>query len=206
MLAMDVARDDQELLVVTENGYGKRTPIDEYRKTKPRRQGRQDDQAHRARRARSPARSSCASTRSSSSSRQTGMVQRTGVRGISRYGRAAQGVRVMNIARRRPRLAPSRSWSSPSRRDATARARGPDRARDGHGDARSRPSADGPDEAVRRRAGRRPTSAGDGRRLTGEARPQTRPAARSATLADQRKEVVRIVVDSFCGTLEVTGR
>ncbi len=30
MLAMDVARDDQELLVVTENGYGKRTPIDEY--------------------------------------------------------------------------------------------------------------------------------------------------------------------------------
>ena len=30
MLAMDVARDDQELLVVTENGYGKRTPISEY--------------------------------------------------------------------------------------------------------------------------------------------------------------------------------
>ena len=28
VLAMDVARDDQELLVVTENGYGKRTPID----------------------------------------------------------------------------------------------------------------------------------------------------------------------------------
>ena len=30
VLAMDVARDDQELLVVTENGYGKRTPISEY--------------------------------------------------------------------------------------------------------------------------------------------------------------------------------
>ena len=30
---MDVARDDQELLVVTENGFGKRTSIDEYRKT-----------------------------------------------------------------------------------------------------------------------------------------------------------------------------
>ena len=28
VLAMDVARDDQELLVVTENGYGKRTAID----------------------------------------------------------------------------------------------------------------------------------------------------------------------------------
>src|SRR5579875_2785706 len=30
VLAMDVARDDQELLVVTQNGYGKRTPISEY--------------------------------------------------------------------------------------------------------------------------------------------------------------------------------
>ena len=30
VLAMDVARDDTELLVVTENGYGKRTPIADY--------------------------------------------------------------------------------------------------------------------------------------------------------------------------------
>ncbi len=30
---MDVARDDMDLLVVTENGYGKRTRIDQYRKT-----------------------------------------------------------------------------------------------------------------------------------------------------------------------------
>ncbi len=28
---------------------------------------------------------------------QNGMVQRTGVRGINRYGRAAQGVKVMNL-------------------------------------------------------------------------------------------------------------
>ena len=34
VLVMDVARDDQELLVVTENGFGKRTSIAEYRKTK----------------------------------------------------------------------------------------------------------------------------------------------------------------------------
>src|SRR5690349_16833112 len=33
VIAMDVARDDQDLLVVTENGYGKRTRIDQYRKT-----------------------------------------------------------------------------------------------------------------------------------------------------------------------------
>ena len=30
VLAMDVAREDAELFVVTENGYGKRTPISEY--------------------------------------------------------------------------------------------------------------------------------------------------------------------------------
>src|SRR5205807_5858880 len=30
VLAMDVARDDQELLVVTQNGYGKRTSISDY--------------------------------------------------------------------------------------------------------------------------------------------------------------------------------
>ena len=30
VLAMDVARDDTELLVVTENGFGKRTPITDY--------------------------------------------------------------------------------------------------------------------------------------------------------------------------------
>ena len=30
VLAMDVARDDTELFVVTENGYGKRTAIAEY--------------------------------------------------------------------------------------------------------------------------------------------------------------------------------
>ena len=96
VLAMDVARDDQDLLVVTENGYGKRTPIDEYRKTTRGAKGVKTISSPRPR-AGSPARSSCASTRSSSSSPQNGMVQRTGVRGISRYGRTSQGVRVMNI-------------------------------------------------------------------------------------------------------------
>ena len=43
VLAMDVARDDQELLVVTENGYGKRTPIPDYPVKGARHDGRQDD-------------------------------------------------------------------------------------------------------------------------------------------------------------------
>src|SRR6202022_4173909 len=33
VIAMDVARDDMDLLVVTENGYGKRSQIAQYRKT-----------------------------------------------------------------------------------------------------------------------------------------------------------------------------
>ena len=33
VIAMDVARDDMDLLVVTENGFGKRTLVGEYRKT-----------------------------------------------------------------------------------------------------------------------------------------------------------------------------
>ena len=30
VIAVEIARDDQDLLVVTENGYGKRTRVDEY--------------------------------------------------------------------------------------------------------------------------------------------------------------------------------
>ena len=47
VLAMDIARDDTELLVVTENGYGKRTLIADYPGQGPRRDGRKDDQHHR---------------------------------------------------------------------------------------------------------------------------------------------------------------
>ena len=43
VLAMDVARDGQDLLVVTENGFGKRTPDRRVPQDQARRQGRQDD-------------------------------------------------------------------------------------------------------------------------------------------------------------------
>ena len=96
VLAMDVARDDQELLVVTENGYGKRTPIPEYpvkgrgtmgvktitlTENKGQLAGALVVREHQELLFIS----------------QNGMVQRTSVRGINRYGRASQGVRVMNI-------------------------------------------------------------------------------------------------------------
>ena len=47
VIAMDVARDDMDLLVVTENGYGKRTPDRPVPQDQPRRQRRQDDRADR---------------------------------------------------------------------------------------------------------------------------------------------------------------
>ncbi len=40
---MDVASDDQELLVVTENGYGKRTALSDYPRKGRGHDGRQDD-------------------------------------------------------------------------------------------------------------------------------------------------------------------
>jgi len=96
VLAMDVARDDTELLVVTENGYGKRTAVAEYPVKNRGTMG--------------------VKTISMTDKKgaligalvvrehqelvfisQNGMVQRTGVRGISRQGRPSQGVKVMNI-------------------------------------------------------------------------------------------------------------
>ena len=56
VLALEVARDEDELFVVTENGYGKRTPMSRVPGQGPRDQGRADDQADRPRRAASPAR------------------------------------------------------------------------------------------------------------------------------------------------------
>jgi DNA gyrase subunit A len=96
VIAMDVARPGQDLLVVTEAGYGKRTAVEEYRLTSRGAKG--------------------VKTITFTESKgmlagalvvreheelvfisQNGMVQRTSVRGINRYGRASQGVKVMNL-------------------------------------------------------------------------------------------------------------
>jgi DNA gyrase subunit A len=96
VLAMDVARPGQDLLVVTAGGYGKRTSVDEYRLTSRGAKG--------------------VKTITFTDSKgllagalvvrehqelvfisQNGMVQRTAVRGINRYGRTSQGVKVMNL-------------------------------------------------------------------------------------------------------------
>jgi DNA gyrase subunit A len=96
VLAMDVARPGQDLLVVTEAGYGKRTDVDEYRLTSRGAKGVKTISFTEAKGLLAAA----LVVREHEDLvfiSQNGMVQRTGVRGINRYGRAAQGVRVMNL-------------------------------------------------------------------------------------------------------------
>src|SRR2546421_3626234 len=96
VIAMDVARDDQELLVVTENGYGKRTPIPDYPI-----KGRGTMGVKTIQLTENKGQLAGALVVREHQElvfiSQNGMVQRTSVRGINRYGRASQGVRVMNI-------------------------------------------------------------------------------------------------------------
>ncbi len=96
LLAMDVANDDQELLVVTENGYGKRTAISEYPVKGRDTMGVKTIQLTENKGALAGA-LVVREHQELVFISQNGMVQRTSVRGISRYGRASQGVKVMNI-------------------------------------------------------------------------------------------------------------
>jgi DNA gyrase subunit A len=96
VLAMDVARDDDELLVVTENGYGKRTPIPEYPI-----KGRGTMGVKTIQLTENKGQLAGALVVREHQElvfiSQNGMVQRTSVRGINRYGRSSQGVRLMNL-------------------------------------------------------------------------------------------------------------
>jgi DNA gyrase subunit A len=96
VLAMDVARDDSELFVVTENGYGKRTAVSEYpvkgRGTKGVLTIKLTEKKGGL--------AGALIVREHQDLlfiSQNGMVQRTNAGGISQMGRATQGVKVMNI-------------------------------------------------------------------------------------------------------------
>jgi DNA gyrase subunit A len=96
VIAMDIARDDQDLLVITENGYGKRTRIDQYRKTSRGAKGVKTIGLTEAKGGLAGA-LVVREHQELVFISQDGMVQRTGVRGISQQGRSATGVRVMNV-------------------------------------------------------------------------------------------------------------
>ncbi|HUA12029.1 MAG TPA: DNA gyrase subunit A [Solirubrobacteraceae bacterium] len=96
VIAMDVARDDADLLVVTENGYGKRTPVSQYRKTQRGAKGVKTIGL-------TAQKGGLAGALVVREHQELvfisvgGMVQRTTVKGISQQGRPATGVRLMNL-------------------------------------------------------------------------------------------------------------
>jgi DNA gyrase subunit A len=96
VLAMGVARDETELFVVTENGFGKRSPITDYPVKGRATKGVKTIQMTQ----RKGALAGALIVREHQELvfiSQSGMVQRTSVRGISKMGRATQGVKVMNL-------------------------------------------------------------------------------------------------------------
>ena len=212
VIAMDVARDDMDLLVVTENGYGKRTQISQYRKT---RRGAKGVKTIKL----TESKGGLAGALVVREHQELvfisvgGMVQRTPAGGISQQGRSATGVRVMNL--KEDDLVSAVALVVDTDELTTDPAG--DRQ---HGPACSvrveMSSADRPSRSVWDAHGRpgvdcfagAPT---DGRRIRsaiGEHvdAPVIARHLRSLLCPDQRKEVVRTLVDSFCGTLEVTGR
>jgi DNA gyrase subunit A len=96
VLTMDIARDDAEMFVVTENGYGKRTAVAEYPV-----KGRGTKGVLTIKMTTKKGGLTGALTVREHQDllfiSQNGMVQRTNAGGISQMGRATQGVRVMNI-------------------------------------------------------------------------------------------------------------
>jgi DNA gyrase subunit A len=96
VIAMDVARDDMDLLVITENGYGKRSQIGQYRKTNRGAKGVKTIGL-------TEKKGGLAGALVVREHQELvfisvgGMVQRTAAGGISQQGRSATGVRVMNL-------------------------------------------------------------------------------------------------------------
>jgi DNA gyrase subunit A len=96
VIAMDIARDDQYLLVVTENGFGKRSLVGDYRKTSRGAKGVKTISL-------TDAKGGLAAALVVRDHHQllfisqNGMVQRIAVRELRPLGRNAQGFRLMNV-------------------------------------------------------------------------------------------------------------
>ena len=96
VISMDIARDDSDLFVITENGFGKRTPISEYRIT-----GRGGIGVRTI--ALTDRKGYLVGVKAVRENHEIVLQSRDGVvirmraDGISRYGRATQGVKVMNM-------------------------------------------------------------------------------------------------------------
>jgi len=96
VLALNVARDDSELLVVTENGYGKRTDVSEYPVKNRGTKGVLTVKLTEAKGGLAGA-LIVREHQELLFITENGMVQRTSAGGINKMGRATQGVKAMNV-------------------------------------------------------------------------------------------------------------
>src|SRR5215210_633621 len=96
VIAMDIARDDQYLLVITENGFGKRSIVADYRKTSRGAKGVKTIQQTEAK-GRLAGALVVRDHHQLVFISQNGMVQRIAVRDFRPLGRNAQGFRLMNV-------------------------------------------------------------------------------------------------------------
>ena len=198
VLAMDIARPETDVFVVTENGYGKRTPVEDYpvkgRGTKGNLTAKLTEK-----------KGGLAGALIVREHQDllfisvNGMVQRTSVKGISQHRPRDPGRQGDEHRRRRPR-----QRRRPRRRGAGGR-----RAPRGRGRGRSRSGADSaakPTEVPAMRAPPRLDEAdAEERRRPRVTRPTARPAA-FASIRGPEKGGGPKLSDMFVGTLEVTGR
>src|SRR4051812_21694071 len=203
VLTMDVVQPDTELLVVTENGYGKRTDIEEY-PVKGRGSMGVKTTTLTEKKGGLAGALIVREHHELVFISQNGMVQRTGVRGISKQGRPAQGVRVMNL-RDDDRVSAVALVMEESTETAAQVEAAVDEPPAGPG-ADGGPRAGGAGgggvgRAARRSRRRRRPGRGQRRGPFGIA-----PPARLLQWSDQGKEVVRTLSDRDSGTLEVSGR
>ncbi len=211
VLAMDVVRPDTELLVVTDAGYGKRTPIEDY-PVKGRGTMGVKTIGLTEKKGGLAGALIVREHQELVFISQNGMVQRTSVRGISKQGRPAQGVRLMNL--REDDEVSAVALVMETATDTAADGRGTRRECCGEGDAALRGGA-------RRCDGGAPV-AGGGRveapSSTVTTAPTDVPATRSpptsdlgspaasASIVSTRERGWSTLSDKRFGTLEVPGR
>ena len=96
LLGMNIAKEGSELLVVTENGYGKRTPLSEYPD-----QNRGGKGVYTIKMTEKKGRLAVMKVVKPEDEvmliTQNGILVRTHINGISQLGRSTQGVRIMNV-------------------------------------------------------------------------------------------------------------
>ena len=117
---MEILSPGATILTVTERGYGKRTPLDDYRLQRRGRPGHHHDPHQRERNGPVVSVAQVVDDDEVMLITDGGKVLRAKVGGISTMGRATQGVRIMNLEARARSSSPWRAWPRATWRSPTA--------------------------------------------------------------------------------------